>query len=179
MQNATKTHAKRIITEIIRQSPGDRLEGKVRLFKAFYLAHLFYAGENADYLTEWPIVRMPNGPGIDRFDELMEELKAASLIEEESTKIGPFNAKCFRFSSQQTERLPAAEESAVRRAVEFIDGMTGSQLSDITHEYSKSWRDTQDGSELNIYLDLLDETEYEKVQSERRETESAFKEAWV
>ena len=51
--------------ELIRQSAGDRIEGKTRLFKAFYFAHLFYARSAVDYLTDWPIVRMPQGPGID------------------------------------------------------------------------------------------------------------------
>ena len=59
-----RSKAKQVILEIIRQSKG-RLTGKTRLYMAFYVAHLLYAEQEAGYLTVWPIVKMPFGPGID------------------------------------------------------------------------------------------------------------------
>ena len=58
--------AKQVICAIV-EAAGGKLEGQVRLYKAFYYAHL-YCWENAaeGVLTDYPIVRMPNGPGIDR-----------------------------------------------------------------------------------------------------------------
>ena len=38
-----KERAKLVVAEIVRQSPGDELAGTVRLFKAFYFAHLYHA----------------------------------------------------------------------------------------------------------------------------------------
>ncbi|MBP87557.1 MAG: hypothetical protein CMJ64_12665 [Planctomycetaceae bacterium] len=61
---AEKDRAKRIIIEIIRQADGS-FERKTNLYKAFYHAHLKYAADNPGYLSKWPIVRMPRGPGID------------------------------------------------------------------------------------------------------------------
>ena len=67
-----KECAKRLILEILRQAGGE-IE-KTKIFKAFWLAHLYYSKIAPGYLTDWPIVRMPNGPGIDRGDQLIVEL---------------------------------------------------------------------------------------------------------
>src|SRR5262249_11867399 len=69
-----RTRAQDVILEILRSADGE-WTGKARLFKAFYFAHLYYASERPGRLTDWPIVRMPQGPGIDRSEELFEELK--------------------------------------------------------------------------------------------------------
>ena len=34
------------------------------------------------------------------------------------------------------------------------------ELRELTHEYSRSWRTTRDGEELDIYIDLQAEDEY-------------------
>jgi len=154
--------AKRVIAEIIRQSPGDELGGKVKLFKAFYFAHLYYASDCIGYLTEWPIVKMPNGPGIDAFDLLIAELVRDRAVETEPTRIGPYNATLYRATGKHSG--PSLSEDAIkaiRKAVEFVVGKTGAQLSDITHEHSRSWNEAELGDELSIYLDLLSDEDYE------------------
>ncbi len=45
--------AQQVLLEIARQSTGDAIVGKTKLFKTFYLAHLFYAAKSPGYLTEW------------------------------------------------------------------------------------------------------------------------------
>lgn len=178
---ADKETAKQVIAEIERQSPGDELSGKVRLFKAFYFDHLFYARDNVGYLTEWPIVKMPNGPGIDGFDTLISELVQDQILEVEPTRIGPYNAALYRATAKQGERVLAEDAvNAVRNAVEFIAHKTGAQLSDITHEHSRSWNEAELGSELSIYLDMLSDEDYE-VEKERasrigQELEAAWSE---
>ena len=44
----------------VRQADGFRI--KTNLFKAFYHAHLEFARTQPGYLSNWPIVHMPNGP---------------------------------------------------------------------------------------------------------------------
>ncbi|HQU43004.1 MAG TPA: hypothetical protein PK867_09335 [Pirellulales bacterium] len=52
------------------------------------------------------------------------------------------------------------EIEAIKRAVDFVKGKTASELSNITHEFSRSWRMAADGDELNIYIDLEPEEQY-------------------
>ena len=167
MYKSEKQQAMAVILEIVRQSPGDAIETTVRLFKAFYFAHLYYATAESRYLTEWPIVRMPNGPGIDRFRELLDELVHAGVIDIEKIKVGPYDATKYHATGTPLEgvTLTEAELVAIRKAVEFVNDKTGAQLSDITHEFSRSWNTSRDGDELNIYADLLADEDFAAAQS--------------
>ena len=177
---SSRNSAKRVILEIIRQSAGDAIEGKVRLFKAFYLAHLYYAKKNVNYLTEWPIVHMPKGPGINDFDVLIDELSEAGLVEQGEVPVGPFKAATYRATQHGLSEPPLdkAETAAVAKAVQFIAGKTGAQLSDITHEFSRSWQDTEDGNEMSIYIDLLSDQDYERACLQQEQLTEDITEAW-
>ena len=48
--------AKRVLVELIRAAGGE-WTGKTRLYKAYYLAHLYYAETESGFLTNWPVVR--------------------------------------------------------------------------------------------------------------------------
>jgi hypothetical protein len=172
--------ARRVILEIIRQSAGDRIEGKTKLFKAFYFAHLFYAQDKTSYLSEWPIVRMPNGPGIDDFSMLLGWLCRQGFVRVEPCSVGPYTSTSYSLTEQGLREppLPASELAAVRKAIDFVSDKSGAQLSDITHEYSKSWNDAQDGEELPIYLDLLSDEDYQKSKSAAQEIGGQLREAW-
>lgn len=177
----TEEHrAARVILEIIRQSAGDAIEGKTRLFKAFYFAHLFYAIENSSCLTEWPIVRMPHGPGIDRFDDLLENLKSNGLVEAVECHVGPYTSTKFQATKTGLleESMPDTAAHSVTRAIEFVAHKTGAQLSDITHEFSNSWNDAEDGDELPIYLDLLDDHDYQRAKQKASVVEHDLRVAW-
>jgi hypothetical protein len=159
-QSDRRAQAKRVILEIVRQSPGDEIEGKTRLFKAFYFAHLYYAAKSADYLTDWPIVKMPHGPGIDDFPGLVGELVADGLLAREQTMVGPYSTTLYRVTDRLPEQPLSAEAvAAIHDAVTFVADKTGAQLSDITHEFSCSWNESELGQEQNIYQDLLSEEE--------------------
>lgn len=179
MSEKDRERAKRVIAEIVRQSPGDELIGKTRLFNAFYLAHLYYATECKDYLTEWPIVKMPNGPGIDRFSSLIAELIQEGAIETGTTRVGPYQATVYRAIGWGLEvHLPQAAVSAIRKSIEFVNGKTGAQLSDITHEFSRSWNEAEQGEEQSIYLDVLSEEDYQAEQLRASRIKDELAAAW-
>lgn len=152
--------AARVVFEIIRQSPGDEIVGKTRVFKAFYFAHLFYARANQGFLTDWPIVKMPHGPGIDRFDLIVRRLAESGAIVTDATIVGPYPSTRYRAVRPLDETVPdRAAAEAVREAVEYVDGKSGVVLSEITHEHSRAWNQAELGEEMSVYLDLLDDDE--------------------
>lgn len=82
------------------------MRGEPKLFKAFYFAHLYYAKANVDYLTDWPIVRMPNGPGIDKFQPLLNELIHEGILKVSDELEGPYPIRVFVFQASDWEPLP-------------------------------------------------------------------------
>lgn len=173
-----KDKAKRVIAEIVRQSAGDRLRGKTRLFKAFYFAHLYYAKTNVDYLTDWPIVRMPNGPGIDKFSTLLKELMEEGIIQVRDELEGPYPTTAYEFLPSDWDPLPREDMAAIREAVMYVQPRSAGNLSGLTHDSSRSWNAARDGEELNIYLDLLTDEEYEESSRRNQELTAAMDQIW-
>jgi hypothetical protein len=158
-----KRRVQQVLLEIVRQAGGE-LRGKLRLFKAFYLAHLLYAEDSPGYLTEWPIVRMPNGPGIHAADQLLVELLEEGALDIESTRrptdLTPPEVYRETPKGMSEPPLPESAVKAIKEAVTFIRDKSGLELSEWTHEWSRSWNMAKDGDELNIYIDLIPEDEY-------------------
>jgi len=170
-----RERAKRVILEILRQA--NEPVGKTRLFKVFWLAHLFYSKKVRGYLTDWPIVRMPNGPGIHRAELLLEELTAQGLIAVRREPRGPFTEiACSLTGKDIGGELPPAATDAVREAVNYLRGMTASSISELSHEFSRSWNEQADGEELNVYSDLIPDDVYEKREQELLEIKKAYEE---
>lgn len=163
-----KHRAKQILLEIIRVA-GGRLRNKTNLFKAFYFSHLYYAKESPGYLSDWPIVRMPNGPGIDAAPALLAELVGEGLLEIVNVPMGPFQAQEFRLKTEELPDLPLDAFEAIRRGTKLVLGKRARRLSEFTHEFSRSWNQAADGEELDIYIDLLSEDEYQKTRAETLE----------
>ncbi|HYV36446.1 MAG TPA: type II toxin-antitoxin system antitoxin SocA domain-containing protein [Gemmataceae bacterium] len=153
--------AKQVIVELLRAA-GGAWTGKTKLYKAFYLAHLYYAENEPGYLTNWPVVRMPNGPGIDAGDELLEELELTGIIARDAAMVGPYHTSSYRLTGKKlpAERLAKKALEAIRVAVEFVQTKSATELSDLTHEFSRSWLNARDGQHLNIYIDLIEEDEF-------------------
>lgn len=170
-----RERAERVILEILRQSGGQL--GKPMLFKAFWLAHLFYSKKAPGYLTSWPIVRMPNGPGIHRAEELIDDLVARGNVEKTHEPKGPFTEVTCRLTDKaiEGELLPAAVE-AIKEAVEFLKGHTTESISELSHDFSRSWNSLPNGEELNIYSDLIPDDVYEERQKELVELKKAYEE---
>ncbi len=175
---ADRNRAKQILREIIRLS-GGVVQGKTCLFKTFYFAHLYYAKRAADYLSDWPIVRMPNGPGIDDADSLISELVKEGVVEEHRTSVGPYDR--IEYHSIR-EEIPGSlsDEAiiAIREAVEFTKGRPAAELSDLTHEHSRSWKSAKNGDELNIYIDLLTDQEYQEGKQRVEQIASTLQDVW-
>lgn len=168
--------AKDIIVEIIRQA-GGTFEGKTRLYKAFYFAHLYYF-EDSDgrILSEWPIVRMPQGPGINDGHVLLEELERDGVIALATQLNGPYPESVYLLKNCSGDSpFDCMAESAIRRACEFVFYKRAHELSSFTHEFSRSWRETKNGDELNIYQDILDDDEHEAIKQKLSEAENVIR----
>lgn len=166
MNEKEKQRAKEVLLEIVRNSLANTMRGKVRFYKTFYYAHLYYAKEGFGVLSDWPIVRMPMGPGVHDFDLLIKELEKEGTITVGSYDTGPHTGIMFQAEDGEST-LDENCQKAIRDAVTFTFGRSSTELSDITHEYSLSWNETPDGEELNIYRDvILNETPEQKAKTD-------------
>src|SRR5437016_6030771 len=121
MSMIERARAKRVIAEIVKHA-GGAFTGKTRLHKAFYIAHFLYAEQQRGYLSNWPIVRMPHGPGIDCGDELIAELELSGVLELKRVSEGSWTTTCYRLTGNERggDQLAAAETRAVKQAVDFV-----------------------------------------------------------
>jgi len=156
-----KDRAIRIIAEIIRQAGGE-LTGTARLYKAFYFAHLYYAESAPGYLSDWPIVKMPNGPGIESGSQLIAQMKDAGILSTDHVQVGPFQAMRFRLTGKEPigDPLPGDAVQAIQQAVQLVQDKAAAELSEVIREFSRSWHLAKDGEELDIYIDLIPDDEY-------------------
>ena len=173
-----RARAKEIIVEIIRQA-GGTFEGKLRLYKTFYFAHLYYYEKTGGcILSEWPIVRMPEGPGIDMGDVLIRELIDSGILERSSRPSGPYSEQVFRLLTDRSTSLDACAMQAIYESWNFVSKKTAQELSAITHEKSRAWKDAENGEELNVYIDTFDDDELEdrrvRCEEARKAIESAL-----
>lgn len=179
MTGRDKETAKQIVLEIIRQA-GGVLNYKTSLFKAFYHAHLHYAETQSGYLSTWPIVRMPRGPGIDRFDVLIGELLAEGVVETHQIECGEYEGFQFRLGRnlQRRNALPPGAAESIAYGVQQVARKSATQVSDESHEVSRAWRAARDGEELNIYTDLLSPTEYAERTKRASEIAATLEGVW-
>lgn len=149
---------KHVIAAIIQEN-GGKLAKKTILFKAYYLAHLFYWGNERGLLTrEHDIVRMPNGPGIRNHVELLDEMKRDGLITVGTQKCGPFDEAVY--TTQKRVEVDDATRKAVKSALKFVGGMTAKKASEFSHDISRTWQAGKNGEHLDIYLDVMDDDEF-------------------
>lgn len=171
MDISNKERAKQIILEIVRQA-GGKLDNKTNLFKAFYHSHLKFAESSPGFLSEWPIVRMPNGPGIDKFDVLVGELMAEGHLR--TTQVQKGNVAAFRFTltDKPVPDMGADEVMAIRYGVMQVHGKTAAEVSKKSHR--RAWQETSNGSPMNIYVDLIPDEDYERQDRVRKAVDGAF-----
>ncbi len=165
-----KEQAKEVICLILAAAGGE-LKKKVALYKAFYYAHLYYWRESEGTLTDYPIVRMPQGPGIDDAKNLLEELETEGRIRICKEQYGPYHEYAYALKQPYTIDPNDARYRAIEKAVEFVKDRSTAELSQITHDYSRSWQQAANGEELNIYIDLLEEEEYAALRQRLSQTE--------
>jgi hypothetical protein len=166
-----RTTAKRVILEILRVGDGE-WSGKVKLHKAFYFAHLYYANEHPGFLTDWPIAKLQHGPGIHHDEPLIQGMVDEGLLEVELVHEGPYPEYRYRLTQKGREEgaeTPEDARLAIEKAAIFSKDRTASELSFLTHERSRSWNAGQMGEILNIYIDTIPDDEYQRRQEQMRE----------
>jgi Antitoxin SocA-like, Panacea domain len=168
-----RTDAKRVIIELIRKADGE-VTGKTRLFKAFYFAHLNYFEQHPGLLTDWPIARMPQGPGIHKSEELFDQLVKDGYLLIERVHENVYPEYRYRLTSKSNELRPLPEDAdlAIQRAMDFVKDKTAVQLSQFTHEYSRSWNEGKSGDILDIYIDVIPDDEYERRKKQLSDLQS-------
>ncbi|MEW4530975.1 hypothetical protein [Maioricimonas sp. JC845] len=163
----SKEQAKDIIVEIVRQA-GGMLRNKTNLFKAFWRAHVAYAATTGRNLTEWPIVRMPNGPGIDKFHVLLGELVSAEVLAADQVEYnhGRSWGFVFRLVSDACPEMGAEAAEAVAQGVQYVDGKRAATVSEASHFHSRAWARAAEGAELDVFLDAMSPDEFEQMKAE-------------
>ena len=71
----------------------------------------------------------------------------------------------FKIADDASPDFDLAEDEieAIKSAVQETANKSASAVSAESHEDSRTWRDSRDGAEWNIYLDLLSDEEYEEM----------------
>lgn len=162
--------AKLVIRDIV-AAAGGRLAGKTRLFKAFYAAHLYYWRGGNGVLTDYPIVRMPRGPGIDDGEELLLELEREGFLRIGSQPCGPFEETVYESVGQADFEPDDPRFRAAQDAAKWVRDKTAVELSAETHEFSRSWNESSDGDEMNIYLDLVPNSDLIRIRESVKRAE--------
>jgi len=157
--------AQRVVLDLIRTAGGS-WDGKTRLSSAFYLAHLYYAAKEPGILTDWPIARTPQGPGIHHLSTLLRGLVRNGYLSAERTQEGPYPEYRYRVTqkAEAEAALPEDARTAIQAAATFATSKTAAELSQLTRERSRSWIEGKDGALLDIYIDLVPDDEYEQEQ---------------
>lgn len=167
--------AKAVILQILRQSK--KAVSRSGLYKIFWLAHLYYMNIAGSSLSAWPIVRVHNGPGIDKGDQLLRELIDCGAIHQEHAARGPFTEVLYQLTNTPIEseiRDKAVE--AIRLAVELVELHGLTWISELFHDFSRSWSSTPEGGELNIIIDLIPDGEYEEMKQVGQLWKKAYEE---
>lgn len=171
--------AKQVLVELIRAAGGE-WTGKTRLYKAYYLAHLYYAETEPGYLTNWPVLKMPYGPGIECGDGLLKELVLSGVLAIKHTAVGPYTATAYGLTGKPVAGEPLSQEAvrAIEQAASFVREKGATDLSDLTHEFSRSWNSAQEGQELNINVDLIPDDEFAARQERLSTLKTELLAAW-
>jgi hypothetical protein len=175
--NPDTSEAEEVILDIIALKGGE-FAGKTLLYKAFYLAHLYYWEKQEGVLTRYPVVSMPEGPGIDDGDELIVGLLRAGRITRYVEPYGPYQREVFKLVAQRPVDPTSKRQDAVRDALAFIGNKTARQVCDEIHEFSTSWKASNLGDQLPIYLDLLTSEQRAAVRGAAKEVDDLFRETF-
>jgi hypothetical protein len=155
-----RERAKAIVVELIRES-GGTFQNRTNLFKAFWKSHVEYAKKHVAPLSEWPIVRMTHGPGIDRFHLILGELMAEGMVQEEQVEFGDKTGFRFVLTGVPSEDFSSDEREAIRSGVSFVARKSAKQVRDESHLESRAWQSAKDGERIDVFLDAIPESGYD------------------
>ena len=157
---------------LVAECPRPKRLEKTQLYKGYWLAHLLHMDKHGAILSEWPVVKMTHGPGIERGADILAELVDAGVLRQASVNHGPFTATCYsiadrRAASRIRAELREEEVASIREACELVSNRTAKQLSEFSHEKSRAWKRADMGHELAIYADLVWDDEESEDLAER------------
>ena len=127
------------------------------LHVAFYYAHLVYHADQSGYLSTWPIVKLPHGPGIEDEIGLLTEIWNTMLSE---------IAKYAKGAG-----LTEVEIASIQWGVDISKKMA------VTVD-SPAWRPASLGEELSIYSDPLPDEEFARRRGSAEATARALARMW-
>lgn len=158
--------AKRIVCALIAEA-GGRFEGKTRLNKAFWWAHVHYYKHHRGLLSQYPIARLPEGPAIDDADDLLVSLEREGRIElaQEPVPNQPEPQAVYILKQQPTTLGDDALDS-IHAASEWIRGRYGTAASEESHRLSRGWQNGRNGDVIDIALDALTPDDYQATKEE-------------
>jgi hypothetical protein len=164
-QHESWPDAKRIIAAIISAS-GGQFTGRTRLYKAFYRAHVEYWKAQSRRLTKHQLVCMPQGPGIDGGDLLIDEMVRDKTIK--TSRVIHWHMTSEKYTLLDTGAVTVNEDEmdAVHKALEWLAGLTATEASNKSHAQSRSWNLAKEaglGVPLQYELDALNDDEYARL----------------
>lgn len=162
--------AKNIVLGILEEA-GGTLIGASRLNKAFWLAHLIYWQEHEGRLSSHPIVKLPDGPGIEWREEILRQLTDEGRIQRSTFK--KRGEKYQLIGDGPT--LSDSERQAIGKALKVLGARGYKGLSEWSHR--QSWKAAELGEQQDYYLDLLTDDQVEQIRSSYSETKRVFEQA--
>lgn len=167
-ESRDKTRAKAILLAAIRGT--GCFEGRTKLHKVFYYAHLLYLHRHGRLLSSHPIIKMPEGPFIWHSRRLLGELVKEGLIREGKQRKGRREEHTFVIvDNEAADRAIAAElsqeaVSVVAESSRKFRDWSGSGASNWSHNVSRAWHLEGKGDELDIYMDYWDQDDFESIE---------------
>ena len=115
-------------------------------------------------LSDWPIVRMPNGPGIESGDALLGELERDGVVDQKLVTMDTHESivcilKDEGRGAAAWDSLTEDEKESVQWAVKRFQDHDSEQATDASHDLSWVWHELPDSAELPIYADLIEDPE--------------------
>ncbi len=158
--------------------------GRTTLYKAFYLAHLLHAKHHSTVLSDWPIVKLDHGPGVDSGKRILEALAHEGMLTERKVekKLRPgheYQIIDGAAARSHIGTLTANELTTIHEACDTVKDMDDDELDTWAHQVSPAWNAAQHiGDELPIYADLLDDEDSvelgERIREARDHIERIF-----
>lgn len=159
---------------------GGRWATKTTLWKAFWWAHVESMRTLGAELTDHQIVRLPHGPAPDNGDDLLEGLVRSGQLKQRTEKRDHHRVTLFDVPDLAgakkwvATRLRRASVGVVAEAAKKFASMTADEASQFSHKFSHEWRHRGNGQPMDIYCDLLSESDLANAIIDSREDSEAL-----
>ena len=132
--------------------------GKTMLLKLLFLADYYHYVEHLQPITGADYVALPNGPVIDNYDDVFDELERENLIKTERVQIRGFSEPKVEFRALQAPSEVAfsvSELATLDRVVREHGRSSGKELSILTHKmgpWQLVWNPAHQGERIPYSL---------------------------